>query len=58
MKPQNWRAWPWGRTFCVIGAVAAAFGLDDDPNGAAVALVTFVAAAVVLHGLAIWKAKP
>ena len=48
---------PWGRLACVIGAVWSGLGIESGPE-APLAFAIFMASAVALHGLAIWRDKP
>lgn len=54
---QNFLRFPWGRLACVIGAVLSGLGIESGPE-APVAFAIFMASAVALHGLAIWRDKP
>lgn len=55
---QRFLRFPWGRTFCVIGAIGAFLALQEGTDGAASALATFIFAGTALHGIAVWRDKP
>lgn len=47
---------PWGRLFCVLGAICSFMGIDKEWSiGGAIAMTGFLFTALGLQALAVWR---